>query len=126
MKTNSVHRNEGYVDRKEYCIEPPVDIYETQNEYVLKTDMPGVPKENVEISFNNNVLEIYGNIDQLYTADDSATYKEFSLCSYDRKFTVSDMINIDGINASYENGVLTVILPKREEAKPRKIEIKAQ
>ncbi|MGQ9844213.1 MAG: Hsp20/alpha crystallin family protein [Spirochaetota bacterium] len=125
MTTQVVKRTDKNLDKKDYCIVPSVDIYETDNEYVLKADMPGVPKENVEITFNNNELEINGKIDEVYTSNNNLTYREFTLCNYNRKFLVSDKINVEGINASLENGVLTVTLPKREEAKPKRIEIKA-
>lgn len=126
MATQVARRTDKNLDKKDYCIVPPVDIYETDNEYVLKADMPGVPKENIEITFNNNELEINGKIDEGYTSSDNLTYHEFTLYNYNRKFIVSDKINVEGINALLENGVLTVTLPKREEAKPKRIEIKAE
>lgn len=126
MTTQVAKRTDKNLDKKDYCLVPSVDIYETDNEYVLKADMPGVPKENIEITFNNNELEINGKIDEVYTSSDNLTYREFTLCNYNRKFLVSDKINAEAINASLENGVLTVTLPKREEAKPKKIEIKAE
>jgi len=126
MATQVAKRTDRNLDKKDYCLVPPVDIYETDNEYVLKADMPGVSKEHIEITFNNNELEINGKIDEAYTSSDNLTYREFTLCNYNRKFLVSDKINVEGITATLENGVLTVTLPKREEAKPKKIEIKAE
>lgn len=126
MATQVAKRTDKNLDKKDYCLVPPVDIYETDNEYVLKADMPGVSKENIEITFNNNELEINGTVDDAYTASDNLTYREFTLCNYNRKFLVSDKINVEGITASLENGVLTITLPKREEAKPKKIEIKSE
>jgi len=126
MATQLAQKPEQNVKKTDYVITPPVDIYETDNEYVLKADMPGVAKDNVNITFNNNELEITGKVDEQYTSNESMTYREYTLFNYYRKFVVSNAINPEGISASLENGVLTVKLPKREEAKPKKIEIKAE
>jgi HSP20 family molecular chaperone IbpA len=126
MATQLAQKPEQNVKKHDYVITPPVDIYETDNEYVLKADMPGVTKDNVNITFNNNQLEISGKVDEQYTSNENMTYREYTLFNYYRKFVVSNAINPEGISASLENGVLTVKLPKREEAKPKKIEIKAE
>jgi len=126
MATQLAQKPEQNVKKTDYVITPPVDIYETDNEYVLKADMPGVTKDNVSITFNNNELEITGKVDEQYTSNENMTYREYTLFNYYRKFVVSNAINPEGISASLENGVLTVKLPKREEAKPKKIEIKAE
>jgi len=126
MATQLAQKPEQNVKKTDYVITPPVDIYETDNEYVLKADMPGVAKDNVNITFNNNELEITGKVDEQYTSNENMTYREYTLFNYYRKFVVSNAINPEGISASLENGVLTVKLPKREEAKPKKIEIKAE
>ena len=126
MATQLAQKPEQNVKKTDYVITPPVDIYETDNEYVLKADMPGVTKDNVSITFNNNELEITGKVDDEYTSNENMTYREYTLFNYYRKFVVSNAINPEGISASLENGVLTIKLPKREEAKPKKIEIKAE
>ena len=126
MATQLAQKPEQNVKKTDYVITPPVDIYETDNEYVLKADMPGVTKDNVSITFNNNELEITGKVDEQYTSNENMTYREYTLFNYYRKFVVSNAINHEGISALLENGVLTIKLPKREEAKPKKIEIKAE
>jgi len=126
MATQLAQKPEQNVKKTDYVITPPVDIYETDNEYVLKADMPGVTKDNVSITFNNNELEITGKVDDEYTSNENMTYREYTLFNYYRKFVVSNAINPEGISALLENGVLTIKLPKREEAKPKKIEIKAE
>ncbi len=126
MATQLAQKPEQNVKKTDYVITPPVDIYETDNEYVLKADMPGVAKDNVNITFNNNELEITGKVDDEYTSNENMTYREYTLFNYYRKFVVSNAINPEGISALLENGVLTIKLPKREEAKPKKIEIKAE
>jgi len=105
---------------------PPVDIYETENEYVLKAEMPGVTKEGVEVTLNNKELEINGKINGNLPEDKNLKYSEFKLYNYHRKFTVGDGINSKALTAKLENGLLTLILPKSEEVKPRKIEVKVE
>jgi len=102
---------------------PPIDIYETDNEYLLKAEMPGVSRDNLEITLNNNELQINGKVD-VDGKDDNLKYSEFLLYNYNRKFIVGDNINVNGITANLENGILTLVLPKSERVKPRKIEIK--
>lgn len=105
---------------------PPVDIYETENEYVLKAEMPGVTKEGVEVTLNNKELEINGKINGNLPEDKNLKYSEFKLYNYHRKFTVGDGINSQALSAKLENGLLTLVLPKSEEVKPRKIEVKIE
>lgn len=109
----------------EYVIVPPADIYETENEYVIKADMPGVSRENLEITLEKDNLEISGKVRES-GSQDTLRYAEYRLHNYNRSFVVGDGIKRDGISASLENGVLTLTLPKSEHVKPRKIEIKAQ
>lgn len=110
---------------EEYVIVPPADIYETENEYVIKADMPGVSRENLEITLEKDNLEISGKVQESGNQD-KLRYAEYRLHNYSRSFVVGDGINREGISASLENGVLTLTLPKSERVKPRKIEIKAQ
>lgn len=116
LKQND-YRNE------EPVIVPPADIYETKNEYVLKADLPGVRKENLEITLMNNELTIDGKIADEHRGAENPKYREYTLCNYHRVFRVDDAINTGAITASLENGILTLTLPKSEEAKPKKIAI---
>lgn len=111
---------------EERVIVPPVDIFETDNEYVIKAEMPGVSKEDVEITLDNNELTINGKVNELYKNTDNLKYAEFRLYNYTRKFTVGEEINSNALNAKLENGLLTLTLPKSEHVKPRRIEIKAE
>lgn len=118
-------RKDAY-DSEACVIVPAVDIYETENEFVVKADMPGVKKENLEISIEQNHLEINGRVENGETKDGNAKYSEYNLYDYHRVFTVGDSIKRDAIVANLENGVLTLTLPKSEEVKPKKIEIKVE
>jgi len=111
---------------EKYVILPPVDVYETENEYVIKADMPGVKKENLQITIEQNQLEINGKIENGTAKEEEIKYSEYNLYDYHRVFTVGNSINRDGIGANLENGVLTLMLPKSEDIKPKKIEIKVE
>ena len=105
---------------------PPVDICEYENEVVLLADMPGVPMENVEIDLQGDQLTIKGRVNPEYENLDHGRviWREWQEGDYYRQFTVSSHIDREKIEAKMKDGVLKVVLPKAQSAKPRKIEIK--
>ena len=113
-------------DQDEQVIVPPVDIYETENEYVVKADMPGINKENVEITLENNLLEIIGVVKNDEKNAKDIKYREYSMYNYYRTFNVGNDIDSNHITANMDSGVLTLILSKREEVKPKRIEISVE
>jgi len=102
-------------------LKPPVDIYETDESLVLVADLPGVSKEDLTLSVDNNVLTIEGRPRSLFERD--CFHREFTLYNYYRQFELSDRLNLDEIRAELKNGVLTLTLPKVPEAKPRVIPV---
>ncbi|HLR91716.1 MAG TPA: Hsp20/alpha crystallin family protein [Atopostipes sp.] len=103
------------------------DIKETDKEYIVVAEIPGIPKENIEVDYQNNVLSIMAKYEQ----DTEETNKEFNYIrrerssrSYNRQFIIQD-IDEDSITAKFENGLLTVQLPKKdpEKSATKKIEI---
>ena len=105
---------------------PSVDIFENQNEIVLEAELPGMKPEDVNISIENNVLTIHGER-KLEKKDESDNFHrvERSYGSFTRSFTLPPTVRSENARAEFENGVLRLTLAKREEAKPRRIEIKA-
>ena len=101
---------------------PPVDIYETPNSLVLLADMPGVPKENLEVRVHQNTLTIQGKAQHLVKGE--PIYREIELTGFFRQFEISEEIATDKINAELKCGVLSLNLPKSEKAKPKKIDVK--
>jgi HSP20 family protein len=104
---------------------PAVDIYETDNhEVVLKAELPEMKREDISITFENQVLTIRGErkVDETVRRD---RYQRFERAygSFSRSFTIPSTIDAGRINATYKDGVLTVRLPQREEAKPKQIEV---
>ncbi len=103
---------------------PPVDIIETNNELRVFSDMPGVNKDTIDITIEQNVLTIQGNVDVDPIEGYELEYKEYEIGDFQRSFTLTDTIDQEKIEAKYKNGVLELILPKADKAKPKKIEVK--
>ena len=105
---------------------PSVDIFENQNEIVLEAELPGMRPEDVNISIENNVLTIHGERKfEKKDEQDNFHRVERSYGSFTRSFTLPPTVQSENAQAEFENGVLKLTLAKREEAKPRRIEIKA-
>jgi HSP20 family protein len=105
---------------------PSVDIFENQNEIVLEAELAGLKPEDVEISIENNVLTIRGERKfEKKEEGDNFHRVERSYGSFTRSFTLPPTVQTENVTAEFENGVLRLVLAKREEAKPRRIEIKA-
>ncbi len=107
----------------ERSIAPLVDIYETENEFVLIANMPGVTKENVHLQLEEGTLTIFGQIN--YNEDLKRKYilHESIFANYSRSFKLSESIDGSKIDAKYNNGQLTINLPKHDKVKPRIINI---
>jgi len=106
---------------------PSVDIYENKNHIVLEAELPGMKREDFELSVENNVITLRGER-QFEKNEDSDNYHrvERSYGSFTRSFTLPQTVSAEGATAEYKNGVLRVTLPKREEAKARRIEISGE
>ena len=106
---------------------PAVDIAEQQNEYVVKMELPGINREAVKITLESNVLTIRGEKKQEKDTKEGSYHRvERSFGSFQRSFTLPTTVKSDRIDALYKDGILTVTLPKAEEAKPKQIEVKVK
>lgn len=104
---------------------PSVDIYENKDSIVLEAELPGLSAENVDISIDNNVLTLHGER-KFEKKDEGDNFHrvERSYGSFTRSFTLPPTVSSENVEANFENGLLRVQLLKKEEAKPRRIEIK--
>jgi HSP20 family molecular chaperone IbpA len=107
---------------QEQYITPPVDIYETQEGLVVKADLPGVAKDSMDVRVENNLLTIRANA--AHVAPGDPIYREYELANFFRQFELNERVDQSKISAELNHGVLTINLPKAEEAKPRKIDVK--
>jgi HSP20 family protein len=114
----------GEPTRPERYYVPSVDIYETQDAVTILAEMPGVGKEGVEIDLEDGTLTIKGFRTDQKNEGETMLLQEFESGSYMRKFSVAETIDQGKIEAKMADGILTLVLPKVEPAKPRKIEVK--
>lgn len=106
---------------------PSVDIYETENELVLKADLPDVDQNAIDVRVENQTLTIAGERKFEKQADVKGFHRiERNYGSFVRSFAVPNTFDTDHINAQFKNGVLSVTLPKKEAAKPRQIKVQVQ
>jgi HSP20 family protein len=104
---------------------PAVDVEESADEYLIRAEMPGLKKEDVKISLQENVLTISGEKKSEAKSDNKRYHRlERTYGSFQRSFSLPEPIKADKIGASFKDGVLEVKIPKSEETKPREIDIK--
>ena len=105
---------------------PSVDIEENDDKYMIRADLPGVEKKDIDVKLENGVLSIRGE-KQLETETGKGTKqhrRERFHGTFARSFTLPDAVKSDAVDASYRDGVLTLHIPKMEQAKPKSIDIK--
>ena len=102
---------------------PVTDIFETDQALTVVLEMPGVGKDNVDISVENDILTIEGRINYSKYEGLEPVYTEYNIGHYVRSFQLSSKIEQSEISAGMKDGVMTLVLPKAEKAKPRKIKL---
>ena len=102
---------------------PTTDIYEAPESLTVLVEMPGVEKKNVEISVEDGVLNVRGRLDLTKYQGLTPLYTEYNVGHYSRRFRLSSKIDQNKIDAEMKDGVLSLTLPKIEEAKPRTIRV---
>jgi HSP20 family protein len=103
---------------------PAVDIYETEHELVVKADLPDVSPQDLDIHVENNILTIRGERKfESKVKEENYLRVERAYGSFSRSFSLANSVNSEAIKADYQNGVLTLSIPKREEAKPKQIKV---
>jgi HSP20 family molecular chaperone IbpA len=102
---------------------PAADIYETADALRVILEMPGVEKNNLDIQVKDDVLRVEGRLDLSKYQGLQPLYIEYNIGHYARTFQLSNKINQDKIAAEMKDGVLSLLLPKAEEAKPRTIRV---
>ena len=106
---------------------PAVDIYETEHTLVVKADIPEIKPEELDIRAENNILTIRGERKfEKQVSENNYLRVERSYGSFSRSFSLANTVNAEAIKADYKNGVLTLSIPKREEAKPKQIKVNVE
>lgn len=122
MSDNSPVKKETAAD--EAALLPPVDVIEDASGITLYADLPGVPKEKLNLHVEADTLMIEGEIDLEMPGGMEASHAEVSLPRYRRVFTLSKELDASKVSAEFRNGVLKLAIPKAEHAQPRKVEVK--
>jgi HSP20 family protein len=120
-----MEKNHSLISEKGTFTTPPVDLLEAPGHFLLLMDLPGVPQEGVEIKVRDGMLRITGTPKRTQSKRDRLLYGEFKHGTFQRKFRLSeDVVDIDKATAHLENGVLSMILPKRERKQARRIPVR--
>jgi len=106
---------------------PPIDVYETDDRYVVAAELPGLTREDIDVQVENNTLTIKGQRRQDSDVK-KENYHRVERCygAFSRSFSLPNTIDSTKVRAEYHDGVLTVTLPMREESKPRQIQVAVQ
>ena len=106
---------------------PAIDMYQTDNEVVVKASIPSLKAEDVQINVSGDVLTLKGEVKQEEERQDKAWHiREHRFGSFERSIALPTDVKSDKAEAIFENGILTITLPKADEVKPRTINIKAK
>jgi HSP20 family molecular chaperone IbpA len=103
---------------------PTADIFETEDALTVVLEMPGVDRNNIDVNVDNGVLMIEGRIDFSKYEGLQPVYSEYNIGPFRRNFRISSRIDQDKIKAEMRDGVITLTLPKAEQTKPRRIEVR--
>lgn len=105
---------------------PPVDIYERQDRIVVVAEMPGLDESSIDVHFEKDILLIKGQVKQNKREGFKPVYSEYGMGDYERSFSVPEGIDVERIEASIKNGLLTVTLPKAQRPESRQIKVNVQ
>lgn len=102
-----------------------LDVVENKDGYMVKASLPGVDAEQIDITVNENILTIKGQVEKDELAEGTRYHvRERRYGTFSRSLTLPQLVNMDAVEASYTNGILSLFIPKAEEAKPKRITIK--
>lgn len=106
---------------------PAVDLYEDKDHLVFKAELPGLKQEDIEVSIQGDVLTVKGEKKKESEVKESNYYRlERCFGSFQRSITLPQAVDADKVKATYHNGVLEVVMPKKEKAKSKKIQVKGK
>jgi HSP20 family protein len=122
FEDNFTRERSGHADLATWA--PPVDIYETENELVVKAELPDFQEKDIDVRITNNTLTIRGERKfEKDVKEENYLRIERSYGSFMRSFSLPNTVSSDNIRADYRNGILTLHMAKREESKPKQIKI---
>ncbi len=102
----------------------PMDVIRRDGEVVLRIDLPGADQDSIDVTTDHGVLTVAAKRSEEYGEQERPVVRERPMGSYTRKIRLAETVDTEKVEAAYDNGVLTIVLPVQEKAKPRKVEIK--
>ena len=121
--SDSSRENGAAGERRQPAMRPSVDIFENGDSITLQASVPGVSQDTLKIQVDDKTLEIEGDIDIDMPSDLTSLYADVRATRYQRAFTLSGELDTTRIDAKLTDGLLSVVIPKRDEVRPRKIEV---
>lgn len=115
---NDLFNNMLVNDNQACCnvVRPAANIFETEKEFRIELLVPGFSKEEIKLSFHKNVLTVQSERKAGESQEYLYTRREFGFDNFEKKFNIPETVNAENINASFRNGILEIVLPKKEEA----------
>lgn len=123
MSEQNVSTQQKQADRNDAALMPPVDVIEDAESITLYADLPGVPKDGLNVCVETNTLAIEGEVGLKTKQDIEVTHAEVQVPRYRRSFTLGPELSTEKVSAEFRQGVLKLRIPKAEHAKPRIIEV---
>ena len=110
-------------DHPEWMYRPSVDILETSDDFVVTADLPGAERGRIDVTYQDDILSIQAPVQRRHSDTAQFYRQEYGVGAFHRRFVVEAAVNAEKMSAEYAGGVLTVRLPKAEQAKGRRIEV---
>jgi len=118
--------HEGHASKQPQYYRAPIDVHENEESFTIVADMPGSTADGIEISVEDNSLEITGKVQDRYSDLGRVLHQEYGIGDSHRRFRIGDGIDVARIEATCKNGILTVRLPKSATVQARTIEVRAE
>ena len=111
-------------DRRGFGENLRVNIVENEDNYTLTAEVPGMKEKDIDLEVKDGLMTLKGHVEESQEKEETHyRMREFSRRSFERSFRIGEGVDLDKISAKLENGILTVALPKKEEAKPRTVKV---
>lgn len=104
---------------------PPLDLYDFGDRYEIHFDVPGTTAEAIDVTVNDQVLTVEARVENRYPGNITPLLGEYGVGDFRRQVRLGEDIDSEALSATYTNGVLTLVLPKRAERRPRRIQVQA-
>jgi len=118
--------HQDHVTKRPQYYRAPIDVHEADGEFTIVADMPGATAEGIEISVEDNTLEVTGKVSNRYENLGRVLHREYGIGDFHRRFRIGDGIDASQISAACKDGILTVRLPKMAPTEARTIEVRAE